>query len=177
MIVTHFSNLYDQTKCSISVNDKESRWFSIKTGVKQSCVATPDLFNCCVVNYIMTEVCQRITGVRLHNYHLADEEYADDTTLFSDPVTDIIAGINIFQEEVSKLVSKASGEKSKLIHVGDGANLPSIAIESTITNFMDSFINLRSSIPTQVISAKRLMICSKWMILNISGLTGSVTED
>ena len=64
-------------------------------------MAAPDLFKC-IIDHLMTQVCQRITGVRLGNYHLIDLEYAEDTTLLSDTVADLVAGLSIFQEGASK---------------------------------------------------------------------------
>ena len=61
--------------------------------MKQGCLETSDLFNC-IIDHLMT-------GVRLGNYHLTCQEYADDSTLFSDTVSNLVAGLSIFQEEAS----------------------------------------------------------------------------
>ena len=37
----------------VFVNGKESEPFSINSGVRQGCVAAPELFNC-VIDYLMT---------------------------------------------------------------------------------------------------------------------------
>ena len=140
-----FSKLCGQTGCCTWVNGKESGLFSVNIRMKQGCVVAPDLFNC-VVDHLMTQVCQRITGVRLGNYHLTDLEYADDTTLFSDTVADLEDGLNIFQKEASKLDLQESWKKTKWMHVGNGPDLPLITIESTTTDFVDSFNYLRSLI-------------------------------
>ena len=115
--------------------------------VKLGCVADPDLFNC-VINYLMTNICQRITGVRLGNCHLTDLEYADDTTLFSDTVVDLIVNLSVFQEETSKHGPQVSWKKTKLLHISYSAHPPQIAIESTTINFVDSFNCFRSLIPS-----------------------------
>ena len=94
----------------------------------------------------MTQVCQRITEVRLGNYCLTDLEYADDTTLFGNTDVDLIASLNVFQKEASELGLQVSCEKTKLMHIDVGADPPQIAIKSTTTNFMDSFNYLRSLI-------------------------------
>ena len=111
-IITLFSELYDKTECCFWSNGKESRWFSVKTGVKQGHVVAPDLFNC-IVHYLMTQVCQRITGIRLGNYHLTYMECGNDTTLFSDTVADLEASLNIFQEETSKPDFQVRWEKTQ----------------------------------------------------------------
>ena len=102
---------------------------SVKSGVKQGCMAAPDLFNC-IIDHLLTQVHQRITGVILGNYHLTDLEYADDTTLFSNTVADLVADLSIFQEEASTFGLQVSWDKRKLMDVGDGADPPSIVIGS-----------------------------------------------
>ena len=105
----------------------------------------PDLFNC-VIDHLMTQVCQRITGIRLGNYHLSDLEFDDDTTLFSDTVAYIVTGLIIFQEEASKFGLLISWKKPKLVHVGVGADPPPIVTGSTSIDFVDSLNYLRSLI-------------------------------
>lgn len=53
------------------------------SGVRQGCVAAPELFNC-VIDHLMSRVCERIPGVLFSKYALKVLEYADDTTLFSE---------------------------------------------------------------------------------------------
>ena len=110
-------------------------------GVKQGFVAAPDLFNC-AIDHVMTQVCQRITAVRLGIYYLTDLEYADDNT-FSDTVADPVAGLSIFQEEAFKFGLQVSWEKTKLMSVGDGTDPPPIVIGSTTIDFVDSWNYIR----------------------------------
>ena len=51
----------------------------------------------------MTCICHQTTGVQLANYHLTEWKYADDITMFSNTITDLKAGFNVFKEEASKL--------------------------------------------------------------------------
>lgn len=55
----------------------------VPAGVHHSkgCVAAPELFNC-VIDHLMSRVCEQIPGVPLANCTLEDLEYADDTILF-----------------------------------------------------------------------------------------------
>ena len=107
-------------------------------------MAAPDLFNC-KVNHLMTSVCYRIIEVRLSNFHLTKVKYANDTTLFINLAADIKAGLNILQEE-ALFGLHVSWEKIKLLHAGNGTDMPSITMESTTINSMDSFNYLRSLI-------------------------------
>ena len=88
-------------------------------------------------------------------------EYAYYNTLLSNTVADLKAGLNIFQEEAYKLGLIVSSEKTKLMHDGDGAELPSTATESTNINFVDSFNYLRSLISsTDNLSSEVNRCCS-----------------
>ncbi|CAH1248421.1 Hypp8135 [Branchiostoma lanceolatum] len=69
--ITLFQQLYNTAESCVRVNGKESEWFTINSGVRQRCVAAPDFFNC-VIDYLMTKVCERVPGVSFGQYNLAD---------------------------------------------------------------------------------------------------------
>ncbi|KAI8513644.1 hypothetical protein Bbelb_079680 [Branchiostoma belcheri] len=75
--ITLFQQMYNSAESCVRVNGKELEWFTINSGVRQGCVAAPDLFNC-VIDYLMTKVCERVPGVSFGQYNLADLEYVDD---------------------------------------------------------------------------------------------------
>ena len=62
-----FQRLYGDAESCVRINGKESEWFPINSGVRQGCVAAPDLFNS-VIDYLMTRVSARIPGVSLGDY-------------------------------------------------------------------------------------------------------------
>ena len=113
--------------------------------MKQGYVGSPDLFNC-ITDHLITWTFQRITGVTLGNHHLIYLEYADDITLFSDSVADLVAGLSIFEEEASKFGPHICWKKTKLMHSGDGADSSQIVIGSTTIDIVDPFSYLRSLI-------------------------------
>ncbi|KAB5523698.1 hypothetical protein PHYPO_G00155510 [Pangasianodon hypophthalmus] len=81
-IVALLKLLYSNAQSCVRVNGRDSDWFPISSGVRQGCVAAPDLFNC-IIDHLMSKVCERVPGVPFGSYHLTDLEYADDTILLS----------------------------------------------------------------------------------------------
>ena len=75
-ILRLFKKLYGDFQSCVCINRKLSEWFNINSGVRQGCVAVPDLFNC-VADHLMSRVCAQIPAVSFGNLHLADLEYAD----------------------------------------------------------------------------------------------------
>ena len=63
-ILTLFKSLYGNAESCVRVNGTDSNFFGINSGVRQGCVAAPDLFNC-VVDYLMSKVCEQVPGVQL----------------------------------------------------------------------------------------------------------------
>ena len=105
----------------------------------------PDLFNC-VINHIMTHISQQTTEVWLGSYYMMDLEYADNTTLFSNPVIDLEARCNVFQEEAFQLHLQVSWEKTKLMHVCDGPDPPPTTAGTIAVEFLNSLNYLGSTV-------------------------------
>ena len=57
------------TECCVRFNNKDAVWFSVDSGVRQGCMAVPDLCNC-VIDHLVTHVCQHTARVCLDNYYL-----------------------------------------------------------------------------------------------------------
>lgn len=144
-ITTMFQRLYNNSESCVRVNGKDSEWFPINSGVRQGCVAAPDLFNC-VIDHLMTQVCEQVTGVSFGNLHLADLEYADDTTLFSNSLQHLSSALTIYQTEAAKLGLQVSWQKTKLMYIGDGPSPPPLSSGSDEVEFVSSFIYLGSTI-------------------------------
>ena len=106
------SKLYDGAECCVRVNGKDSAWFSVDSGVQHGCMVAPDLLNY-VVDHLMTYICQQTTGVQLGNYYLMYLEYAKDTIMFSNTITELKVEFIVFQEEASKLELQVSWEKTQ----------------------------------------------------------------
>ena len=140
-----FQKLYANAESCVRVQGKDSNWFSINSGVRQGCVAAPDLFNS-VIDYLMARVIERIPGVSFGNFHLADLEYADDTLILATTTEQLREALVIYQEEANKLGLKVSWPKTKAMHIGDGPRPLPINIGNDSVEFVDSFVYLGSLI-------------------------------
>jgi len=80
------------------------------------------------------------------NLHLADLEYADDTILLSNDMEKLTAALSVYDRESRKLGLKVSWTKTKLMHVGEGPDPPSLSIDGNAVEFADSFVCLGSTI-------------------------------
>ena len=63
-IITLFQQMYQGAESCVRVNGRDSEWFPIHSGVRQGCVAAPELFNC-IIDHLMSRVCERVPGVSL----------------------------------------------------------------------------------------------------------------
>ena len=68
-IVRVLERLYTDTSSCVRINNTLSDWFTISSGVRQGCVAAPDLFNC-IIDYLMENVSAMEPGIQLGLYHL-----------------------------------------------------------------------------------------------------------
>ena len=142
-LLSLFKKLYSNSESCVRSNGKDSDWFSINSGVRQGCVAAPDLFNS-VIDHLMTQVKERIQGVSFGNYHLTDLEYADDTIILATTIESLRDALVIYQEEANKLCLRVSCPKTKAMHIGDGPSPPPLCIGSDTVEFVDSFNYLGS---------------------------------
>ncbi|KAI8496714.1 hypothetical protein Bbelb_253690 [Branchiostoma belcheri] len=124
---------------------QNSEWFQINSGVRQGCVAAPDLFNC-VVDYLMSKVSECVPGVSFGGYSLADLEYADDTTLLADTPQRLRDALVVFDAEASKLGLSINWSKTELMHIGDGPDPAPLSFNNTTVNFVSTFNYLGSTV-------------------------------
>ena len=117
-----FQQLYTDAQSCVRICGTDSDEFTINSGVRQGCVAAPDLFNC-VIDYIMEKVTQRVPGMKLGSFQLADLEYADDTAILTGTLRETMEALEVFKEEAEKLGLSVNWEKTEVMRVGDGPDL------------------------------------------------------
>lgn len=141
-----FKALYDTSESCVRVNNICSEWFPVLTGVRQGCVAAPDLFNC-VIDYLMLSVSARVAGVQIGDFRLSDLEYADDTLILGSTIEGIKAALQIYDTEALKLGLQINWTKTKVMHVGEGQHHPpNIEINNQSVQFVSSFVYLGSTV-------------------------------
>ena len=144
-IVRVLERLYTDTSSCVRINNTLSDWFTISSGVRQGCVAAPDLFNC-IIDYLMENVSATVPGIQLGPYHLTDLEYADDAAMFATNQNDISSALAIFDAEACKLGLRTSWAKTKIMKFGDAPSPPSLHICNNDVEFVDKFTYLGSII-------------------------------
>ncbi|KAG7507653.1 hypothetical protein JOB18_040880 [Solea senegalensis] len=142
-IIALFELLYSNAQSCVRINGRDSDWFPISSGVRQGCVAAPDLFNC-IIGHLMSRVCERVPGVSFGSYHLTDLGYADDTILLSIPYSQLSDALGIYNEEAEKIGLRVSWTNTKLTYVGDGPDPPQHCnnIVEQVKNFVYLWVHL-----------------------------------
>ena len=79
-IVRIIENLYKDTECAVVIDGNITQWFSVKVGVRQGCLLSPNLFNI-FLDFVMDEIQSIPIDFHLHERLSCDIRYADDTTL------------------------------------------------------------------------------------------------
>ena len=137
--------LYTDAKSCVRIGGTDSAEFTINSGVRQGCVAAPDLFNC-VIDYIMSKVVERVPGIQLGSYNIADLEYADDTAMLTGTLDDLISALNVFREEAEKLGLSVNWDKTELMRIGDGPDPDNPYFNNIEVKFVSTFKYLGSII-------------------------------
>ena len=144
-IINLFRSMYGGAESSVRVNTTDSDTFPINSGVRQGCVAAPDLFNC-IVDYILEQVCQQVPGVELGKRNLGDLEYADDAALLATSIQQLRHALIVFSTEARKLGLIVNWGKTELMFVGDddGPIPPPLHIDNETIFFVPTFNYLGS---------------------------------
>ena len=74
-------NLYYEQKASVRVGNAETETIPIKKGVRQGCVASPDLFN--LYQEMIMRVTTNMAGIKVGGININNIRYADDTALIA----------------------------------------------------------------------------------------------
>jgi len=98
----------------------------------------------------MSRVCVQIPVVSFGNLHLADLKYADDTMLLSNAIEKLTAALSVYDRESRKLGLKVSCAKTKLMHVGEAPDTPSLNIDGMLWNLRIHLCIWVQQLPTTV---------------------------
>ena len=91
-------------------------WFQIRTGVCQSCILSPYLFNFCA-EYIIwnAELDEAQAGIRIAGTSINNLSYADDTTLMAENKEELKSLLMKVKEESEKAGLKLNIQKTKIM--------------------------------------------------------------
>ena len=144
-LIRLFKKLYDDAESCVQVNGRKTDFFPTNSGVRQGCVAAPELFNA-LMDYLMTTVVPVIDGLSLGQQVLKDLEYADDTTLLSANINAAIHALTTFHRQATKLGLEVSWQKTKLLQVGGNHHPDHVTIDDHEVSLVDSFVYLGSNV-------------------------------
>lgn len=90
-------------------------WFLVSSGVRQGCVAAPQLMRYFQIAEILGILGFKIAGMefRLRPRLLTDVDYADDVTIFAHSRANIETALSSLQAEASKLGLSINWTKTK----------------------------------------------------------------
>lgn len=144
-VIRLFLKLYDSAESCVRINGRLSNIFPTNSGVRQGCVAAPDLFNT-LVDCLMAAVTPHINGLALDQKDLKDLEYADDTTFLCGNTNAAVRVLSTFHHQAGKLGLEVSWPKTKLFKVGNTPATPSIDIDGHNISVVDQFVYLGSTL-------------------------------
>ena len=145
--------LYDDTKCTVRIDGRDSTAFNVNTGVRQGAIASPVLFNF-AIDWVMKQAVSTCTssgndvGITLGGLKITDLDYADDIALLADCETDM----QFFLDQViycGKMVGlQIDPDKSKIMNILSPA--PRIIAQGIEIESVSSFRYLGSLITVDI---------------------------
>ena len=137
-------NLYTDNTCRVRGENSVSDPFPSTSGVRQGCVAAPNLFNV-AVDYWLSGTLERChdPGVTYH-HRLTDLCYADDIVLLSSLLDTFGETLTILEEEASPLGLSINWMKTKIQSLSDFLPPPprELRINSNCVETKDKFVYL-----------------------------------
>lgn len=146
-VIRLIKNFYVGSTSCVRLAGKHSDWFSVNSGVRQGCVAAPELFNS-VMDHLMGSFQDRAgTGFWLGPRLLSDLDYADDVAIFAHSRDELISALSSLQTEAIKLGLSISWSKTKLMLVSPDNHVPSsLSLFDESIDYVDKFTYLGSVI-------------------------------
>ena len=106
-------NLYWNQIASVKIEGETSQWVSIKRGVRQGCVFSPDSFNL-YSERALAEI-EHLDGIKVGGVNVNNIRYADDTVLIADSQEKLQALITTAQEAGERRGLKINTRKSETL--------------------------------------------------------------
>ena len=114
-IVNAIKILYDNTVSCVNINNQQSEYFKINTGVLQGDTLAPFIF-IVVLNFVLERSQQEDFGFTTSiNQKLTDLDFADDIALLDDNINTAILHFNKIKTEAERVGLQINNEKTKYI--------------------------------------------------------------
>jgi hypothetical protein len=109
--------LYENTEFCVRTNEGSTRYFHIKSGVKQGCVLSPLLF-VLVIDYVLRD-CTGFSIQLRDNKLLADLDFVDDIILMETKKKKLQDLLDVIREKASLIGLKVNSGKTKSMATSD----------------------------------------------------------
>ena len=157
--VNILKDLYSNTTCRVRAEGSLSDSFRTTSGVRQGCVAAPNLFNVAVDYWVNNALaCTPDMGVNCHS-RITDLCYADDVVVFADFIDTISDALVALHEEATPLGLTINWTKTKVQSLSDF--LPPLQSPRSIANHqvevVDKFLYLGSKVTSDCSSDSDIM--------------------
>ena len=136
--------LYTDTESAVKFGGGTSRFFPVKSGVRQGCVLAPSLFNTCMDRVMDGVVADGQCGISIGGSTINDLDFADDVVIFAETLELLGGALEVLSGECSPLGLQVSWIKTKIQVFGDllGEDRPPVVVDGSNVDFTDSFCYL-----------------------------------
>jgi hypothetical protein len=107
--------LYEDVRCSVSVNQALTDWFNVNSGVKQGCILSPTLF-AMFVDDLVQKINPKQLGGNCQTCSLSTLLYADDIVLIAPSAKKLQQLINVVAEWCSTWGINLNRRKTNVVH-------------------------------------------------------------
>ena len=139
------------------VNGKITEWFEVQVGVRQGCLLSPCLFNV-YLEFVMKEIQNLDSGLKMGNMRMNNIRYADDTTLVEMDLESLQQTTNMLQEACARWGMKINPTKCQVMS-NDTNN---IVLDQAPIEKVDNFVFLGSNVPSMEDDVKRRVRLASW---------------
>ena len=115
-MLTALKSLYENVKCNVRINGKQSDWFTLGTSLKQGCILSPLLFNG-YINDLVKELNELDCCIKFNETPIISILlYADDIVIMSDCEAKLQAMLKCLNDWCKRWGLVINFEKSEIVH-------------------------------------------------------------
>ena len=108
-------SLYMSVTSCVRLNNVNTNWFNVNTGLRQGCSLSPLLFNR-FINDLALRIKAMGKGVHVDNEHISILLYADDIVLIAENETDLQYMLNELDNWCTSNCMQVNTTKSNVVH-------------------------------------------------------------
>ena len=115
-IIKLISSLYENSECTVLVDNEPTTPFKVNTGVRQGCVLSPLLF-CIAIDFILRSNTTLASGIIWNGNGgtLGDLDFADDICLLNSTYEDMQEKTNVLSQQAAKIGLRINKKKTEIM--------------------------------------------------------------